>query len=916
MAAPDAQDEKESSALLKVFRPSSGSHLSVSARVLLRVLAGVLVLALILALIGVFLVRRSFPTTDGEISLPDLDAPVTVHRDESGVPTIEAETAHDLFLAQGFVHAQDRFWEMDFRRHVTSGRLSELFGESQLGTDTFIRTLGWRKVAEQEVEQLDETTLGYYRAYADGVNAYLDDKSPTEVSLEYAVLGLQSGETEIEKWTPVDSVSWLKAMAWDLRSNLEDEIDRAILTSELDEEQVADLFPDYPYDTRPTILGGIAGHEAAKSRGDVAEDPGAGEGPGGQPGQPGQPGRTGQQTDDAAGTDDEASTDDEARAGGEVTEASSQADDLIDLKTKVASLPDLLGMSSDDIGSNSWVISGEHTKTGSPLLANDPHLSPTMPSVWYQVGLRCKKVTDECPFDVTGFSFSGLPGIVIGHNQSIAWGLTNLGADVTDLVVERIRDGQVVHDDGDEPVRERKETVEVAGGEPREITIRSTRHGPLVSKLGEDYRRVLDASTGADTADPKSGPADEQYGLALDWTALRPGSTASAVFAINRASNWEEFRDAASRFDVPSQNLIYADVAGNIGYQAPGMIPRRGDADGSLPRRGWKSDEDWQGWIDFDDLPSLYNPDRGWIVTANNPVAAPGEAVALSKDFDYGDRARRITKRIKDAVGEGRKLTAADMSAIQGDDLNPFASKLVPAAIEIDDGNDPDIARAQKMLSEWNGHDAASSAAAAYFNVLTKTLLDQTIASKVPDAVAPTGGSRWYLVLSNLLEDEDSQWWSGQGVDNRDEALRTAMKTAWTTTEDLLGPEPVTWRWGILHRLTIRNASFGESGITPVEKLFNRGPYEVSGGSGVVHATGWDASVGYETNWVPSMRQIVDLSNFDASSWINLTGASGHAYHEHYDDQTNDWASNVNRPWPYSPQAVQAAAEDTLTLEP
>ena len=220
MAAPDAQDEKESSALLKVFRPSGGSHLSVSTRVLVRVLAGILVLALLLTVIGVFLVRRSFPTTDGEISLPGLDAAVTVQRDESGVPTIEAETAHDLFAAQGFVHAQDRFWEMDFRRHVTSGRLSELFGSSQFGTDTFIRTLGWREVAEEEVKRLDPTTRAYYEAYADGVNAYLKDKSPSQVSLEYTVLGLQSGATTIETWTPADSVAWLKSMAWDLRSNL------------------------------------------------------------------------------------------------------------------------------------------------------------------------------------------------------------------------------------------------------------------------------------------------------------------------------------------------------------------------------------------------------------------------------------------------------------------------------------------------------------------------------------------------------------------------------------------------------------------------------------------------------------------------------------------------------------------------
>ncbi|GAA1506642.1 penicillin acylase family protein [Brevibacterium permense] len=901
MAAPDAQNEKESSALLEVLRPTSGSNLSVSARVLLRIIAGVLVFALILALVGLFLVRRSFPTTDGEISLPGLDAPVTVHRDESGVPTIEAESAHDLFLAQGFVHAQDRFWEMDFRRHVTSGRLSELFGKSQLGTDTFIRTLGWRKVAEQEVKKLDKTSLGYYEAYADGVNAYLKDKSPTELSLEYAVLGLETGSTEVEKWTPVDSVAWLKAMAWDLRSNLEDEIDRSILSSELTDEQMSDLYPDYPYATRPTILGGRAGDKAPKNR-------------------------SGDDVEQKPRVDDRAREDDEAQAGGTVTEAprtgntdteaAVPTDDLLELRNTLTSLPPMLGQNSDDIGSNSWVISGEHTNTGRPLLSNDPHLAPAMPSVWYQVGLRCKKVTDECPFDVTGFSFSGLPGVVIGHNQSIAWGLTNLGADVTDLVVEKIRDGKVIHDDGDEPLQVRKETIEVAGEDPREITIRSTRNGPLVSKLDGTYRKALDATTGADSQDPKSGPAEEHYGLALDWTALRPGTTASAVFAINKATNWQEFRHAASLFDVPSQNLVYADVAGNIGYQAPGMIPRRGKADGTVPRRGWKSDEDWQGWVDFEDLPSLYNPERGWIVTANNPVAAPGETVQLGEDFDYGDRARRITKRIKDAVDEGRKLRPMDMAEIQNDDQNPFAAKLVPEAVKIHSHGDEDILEAKKLLKSWNGFDSANSAGAAYFNVLTKTLLEQTISSKLPDGVSPAGGSRWYLVLSELLEDPDSQWWSSKGVEGRDQALRKAMKTAWAETEDLLGPEPVTWRWGILHRLTIRNASLGESGITPVEKLFNRGPYEVSGGSGVVHATGWDASVGYETNWVPSMRQTVDLSNFDASNWINLTGASGHAFHPHYDDQTNDWAANVNRPWPYSKKAVAAAAEDTLTLEP
>lgn len=886
-------DSEDTSALAAAVRPPSDSYRTVGRKVLIRIIAAVLVLILALTLFGVFLVRKSFPTTSGSMSLPGLNSAVTVTRDDAGVPTIEASTAHDLLMAQGFVHAQDRFWEMDFRRHVTAGRLSELFGESQFGTDSFIRTLGWRKVAEAEVVALDETTLGYYEAYADGVNAYLADKSPTEVSLEYGIVGLQAGGVEIEQWTPVDSVSWLKAMAWDLRSNIEDEIDRAIAQATLDDGQMADIYPDYPYDSRPTIIDGTAD----KKEKDKDEN-------------------------------DEAQRDDDAQAGGEVIaetdgendgEASGGAGgataDLVELKEQLRSLPALLGINSHDIGSNSWVVSGDHTATGAPLLANDPHLSPAMPSVWHQVGLRCTEVTPDCPFDVAGFSFSGLPGVVIGHNQSIAWGLTNLGADVADLVVEKIRDAEVVRDSGNERVEERTETVKIAKEEPRTITIRSTSHGPLISGLDGPYRSVLDASTGASSEDTKSGPADEHFQLALQWTALEPGDTATAIFGLNAATNWDEFRTAASLFDVPAQNLVYADTEGNIGYQAPGRIPRRGEGDGMLPRQGWKAEQDWQGYLDFEDLPSLFNPERGWIVTANNPVARPGEAVQLSNDFDYGDRAARITELIEDATATG-DVTAEDFARIQADDRNPLAESLLPHLLDIDAGQDPEIASAQKLLASWDGHDDADSAAAAYFNVFAKTLLDEVFAPKMPEGVPPSGGSHWYLVIENLLKEPDSQWWSDENVDDRDKALARALRSAWKTTEDLLGPESVTWRWGTLHELTIRNASLGESGITAVEKLFNRGPYEVSGGSGVVNATGWDASVGFETNWVPSMRQIIDLGDFDSSRWINLTGASGHAFHPHYADQTEDWVAGRTRAWPFSPAAVESHEQDSLTLTP
>lgn len=878
------EDGRESSALLQAVRPPRMSTRHLGRTVLFRILATVLVLAVIAALIGVAVVRRSFPQTTGELTLDGLTEQVSVNRDASGIPYIEASNAQDLFMAQGFVHAQERFWEMDFRRHVTAGRLAEMFGPSQFSTDSFIRTLGWRKVAEKEVAALDDTSLGYYEAYAAGVNAYLKDKSPTQVSLEYGILGLQQDLAPIEPWTPVDSVSWLKAMAWDLRSNIEDEIDRAILSTELDDDQMADVFPPYPYDQRPTIIDGT---------GDKARTPDAEANAGGTLTPPSRSSPTEENTGSMS--------------------TSELPNDLVYLKATLRSLPALLGVNSPDIGSNSWVVSGKHTKTGAPLLANDPHLSPAMPSVWQQIGLKCSTVTKDCPFDVSGFSFSGLPGVVIGHNQQISWGLTNLGPDVADLVVEKISDADVVYEDSREPVVVRKESIKIAGEEPRTITVRSTKHGPIISGLGGSYRSVLDASTGATEKTP--APNKNHYQLALEWTALEPGNTPAAIFAINSATNWNDFRAAASLFDVPAQNLIYADVEGNIGYQAPGKIPRRGSGDGMLPRQGWVKAQDWQGYLKFEELPSEYNPERGWIVTANNPVAKPGDAVQLSNDFDYGDRAERITELMTGLVERG-DVTAQDLSDIQGDNANPLAESLLPELLALDPGQDEKVTKAQKLLSEWNGHDDADSAAAAYFNVLAKTMLDEVFAPKLPAGAPPSGGSRWYLVVENLLQDPDSPWWKDASASNRDEALTRAMASAWDTSSDLMGPEPVTWRWGTLHALTIKNASLGESGITAIEKLFNRGPYEVSGGSGVVNATGWDASAGYETNWVPSMRQIVDLGNFDSSQWINLTGTSGHAFHPNYADQTDDWAANINRPWPFSPQAIDSASKDVLLLNP
>ena len=296
--------------------------------------AGILVIAVIAAGVGVWTIQRSFPQVSGTVALDGLGEQVTVQRNGLGVPTITAGGTHDLFFSQGYVHAQDRFWEMDFRRHVTSGRLSELFGASQLPTDRFLRTLGWRAVAEQEVEALDPTVRAYYDAYAEGVNAYLKGHDGAEVSLEYAVLGLQNPDYEIEPWTPADSVAWLKAMAWDLRGNIESETDRALMAPNFTSDQLAELYPGYPFDVNPVIVPTIT-------------------------------------TALPAGFDD--GTD--AAADAAASAAATAAIEWTEVDGVIEAVSALVGGVGEGVGSNSWVVSGSMTESGKPLLANDPHLS-------------------------------------------------------------------------------------------------------------------------------------------------------------------------------------------------------------------------------------------------------------------------------------------------------------------------------------------------------------------------------------------------------------------------------------------------------------------------------------------------------------------------------------------------------------
>jgi penicillin amidase len=813
---------------------------------------GLILLAVAIVVGGLlgYTITRSFPQANGTLKVSGLIGQVDVYRDGYGIPHIYADNAHDLFLAQGYVHAQDRFYQMDFWRHETAGRLSELYGEKSLGPDKFIRTSGWLRVAEQEYTLMDTDTKALLDAYAAGVNAYIGSRSAADLSLEYSLLALNGlSNYHPEPWTPAHSLAWAKAMAWDLSGNLDGEIERAILIQKLGLEKAQDYMPLYPSD-HPVII----------------PNPAVGSG-------------------------------------------------LDELRAQVEAVKQQMGGPFEGIGSNNWVIAGSRTTTGKPLLANDPHLGIQMPSIWYEIGLHCRAITPDCPYDVTGFSLAGDPGVIIGHNNRIAWGVTNLGPDVQDLYIEKINpanpDQYEVNGQWADMTLV-NETLKVKGGADVPLKIRYTRHGPIITDV-YDLKDFAQQS-GLDPA--------YQYAFAFRWTALDPSFIFRSVLKLDRAQNWTEFRDALRDWAVPSQNFVYADVDGNIGYQSPGNIPIRKQGDGLLPVPGWTDDYEWTRFIPFDELPYSFNPPQGYIATANNAVVGKDYPYLLSLDWDPGYRAQRIV----DMIESQAKISPEYIQQMQGDGLNLGAKEILPYLLPLK-FDDSKLASALESLKSWDFQMRMDSQPAAIYMSFLNALLADTFNAKVPEDYWPGGGGESWLVLRKLFAEPNSSWWddaSTPAVETRDDMLHRAFVEGYAMLEKRLGANPEAWKWGTLHTATFVNGTLGRSGIAAIEGVFNRGPFSVSGSAATVNNTTVNLARddldppldAYAVGTIPSMRMIVDLSNLANSRTVNTTGESGHAYHPHYVDMADPWRFIQYHPMLWNTENVQKQAEAHLTLTP
>lgn len=778
--------------------------------------------------------RRSLPQFSGTLKLAGLTAPVTVYRDEWGVPHIEAQNSHDLFLAQGYVTAQDRLWEMDVSRRMASGRLSELMGSATVSTDKFYRALMLRESAERSLNALSPAGLAALEAYAEGVNAYIDQTvASSRLPVEFTILGYKP-----EPWAPVDSLVIAKYMAYYLGDNFRSEVYRYQLRQAVGDDLANELLPTYPAD----------GITIMKYAGSGAETP--------------------SQSRVAALPPD---------------------DSHIDVSGLVAAgtWPDPF------VGSNNWVVSGKLTQSGKPLLANDPHLGHQTPAIWHQVHLVIPGEKEH--MNAIGVIFPGAPGIVVGHNEKVAWGVTNTGPDVQDLYIEKRNPAnpyQFEYKGKWEDAQVLKETIKVKGQPdiPYEVVV--TRHGPIVSEVvGSEQNRPAEA-------------------LALRWTAHNPTTEFDAILGFDRAGNWPEFREALKNFEVPTQNFVFASVDGTIAYHAGGIVPIRAKGDGLVPVPGWTGEYDWTGYIPFDKMPEVVNPAEGYIVTANNKVVDDRYPYLISYAYAEPYRATRIAELIKSKPG----LTADDMRRIQTDYMNLRARDMLPKLLPIvakASLNDTEKG-ALDLLKQWNYVDAADQGAPLVFQAwwrnFNKRLYQPKMGEDLYSRMDQTNVTD--KLLKEALDGNPGAWVKAAG--GLDQLLTQSFKDGVAEVVKLQGSNPKSWAWGDFHKLGPQHPIGGA--VKALGWLLNPKAYSVGGSGITVGAMSYDSKTGLVKSGAV-WRQVVDLADVAGNSKDVVTpGESGNFLSPFYTNQQKMHLEGNLHPQVFTPEAYQKGTR--LMLQP
>ncbi|MGB7598804.1 MAG: penicillin acylase family protein [Candidatus Sulfotelmatobacter sp.] len=798
-----------------------------------------LLLVLIAGMVGyAYLIARSaLPELDGTLPVQGLSAPVNVTRDAHGVPAIEAANLEDLFFAQGYVTAQDRLWQMDVMRRFGSGELSEILGEDTLKIDREQRILGLRAAAKKSLAMASPRDRSYFDAYARGVNAFIAMHS-NALPTEFHILKYRP-----KPWQAEDSIVIANQMVKDLNFyTFGDTLEREKILAKLGPELTADLYVNKSWHDRPPTV----------MREDVDD----------------------QKNHPDSGDKDKDDDDDE----------DSGPDNAV---TRLRNVLEIWAQQAPEAvnGSNDWVVSGAHTVTGKPLLSNDMHLGHQMPNLWYEAHLKSGSL------DVAGVTLPGMPYVIVGHNQRIAWGFTNVGPTVADAFIESFNsDGAYQTPQGWQQPEHRQEVIHVKGRPDVTIDVKMTRHGPIISEIIPGESRQV----------------------ALRWTLY--DGLRMPFFDVDTAQNWQDFRKAFSQLDAPGQNVVYADVDGNIGYQTTGHIPIRTSGDGSLPVSGADDAHEWTNYIPFDKLPSTYNPPSGIIATANGRITPDGYPYSISTGWEAPWR----TARIYHVLESGRKFGPSDMLALQNDvqsENDLFAAERFVYAVDHAAKPSARARQAADLMRNWDGRMVASSTAATIAvrseQELTRLLLEPRLGAAPDDPRQQATTLSWKTYhwqmktvwLQNVMLHQPKRWLPDKYPDY-DELLSAAVEAA---VSDPDAPKDLaSWHWGRINALDIEHPVLGK--IPGLLRWSGPGIKEQSGSGYTVKAV--------TPHHGPSERFTANLADLDQSTLNTVTGQGGNFLSPYYMDQWKAWYQGFTFTLPFSEQAVKATAAHRLVLQP
>ena len=792
-------------------------------------------------------VYRPLPQVDGSASLPGLEHEVTVERDLWGVPHIRAASVEDLAEAQGFVMAQDRLWQMDLLRRAARGQLSEILGPRTLLIDKEFRTNGFARAAERDATLLDSESRKVMEAYARGVNQFIEQHKKN-LPLEFSLL-----RYEPKPWQPSDTLAISGYMYRTLTDTWERELNRTKVTERAGADRAKDLFSeeaamDHFVVGDPKVIDDGSQRSAADS--DDEDD------------------------------DDDMQPDTVLKAYHGVSSGVTPRESDPDLTSVLShSVQEFLQESKSEIrqglGSNNWVVSGAHTATGKPLLANDTHLELSIPSIWYEIHLTAPG------WNVKGFTLPGAPMVVIGHNERIAWGFTNNGADVQDLYVEifnpaspdeyRVKGtwtkAQIID-----------ETIHIKGQPDEHLKVTVTRHGPVVHREG-----------------------DKTY--ALRWTATEPGGLANSYNWLGKAHNWKEFREFMKRVWGPGQNAVYADVEGNIGYVMAARVPIRKKGHGEVPVPGDTDDYEWTGYIPFDKLPQALNPESGLIVTANARVAGPNYKPYLTDRWEEPYR----TARIYDLLHDRHDLRPEDMLKVQTDTYSyphVFLADQLSAAAKT---TKPKDTRAQKLiegLKDWNGIADATSPEVSFLHATRRAAIGLLLE---PFLGKDTDLYQWRSTtfLQRILTDRPAKWLPA-AYKNYDELLAAAADAAVQKLADQTKSDRIEdWAWKRFNSLDMFHP-IGREGL--LKRLLSITDKPQSG-------TQYSVRAATKTHG-PAMRFVGNPGNWDESILLIPSGQSGQPGSSHYSDQFSYWYEGKPIFAAFSDAAEANTRKHALTLKP